>query len=149
MSQSLQHVVEVLRRTGLNEVAEEAERTLSDPPDQAELDRFAAATHVSCLGLMLIPPEATAMGAPPHWSGYVCVDDCDAAAEKIKGLGGSVIRPPADIPGIGRFAVVTDPHGAVFEIMKPLPADPPRPRAPQGTLGHASWHELYAADGVR
>src|SRR5262249_5273913 len=68
----------------------------------------------------------------------------DAAAEKIKSLGGQVLRAPDDIPQIGRFAVVADPDGAVFEIMKPLPMDPPRPRAPQGTLGHASWHELYA-----
>jgi predicted enzyme related to lactoylglutathione lyase len=97
-------------------------------------------------GVMLIPEEAKAMGAPPSWAGYVCVDDCDAAAEKIKSLGGSVIRAPDDIPEIGRFAVVADPHGAVFMIMKPLPMDPPRARAPQGTLGHASWHELYAGD---
>jgi predicted enzyme related to lactoylglutathione lyase len=86
------------------------------------------------------------MGAPPHWSSYICVDDCDAAAEKIKSLGGQVLRAPDDIPEIGRFAVVADPHGAVFEIMKPLPMDPPRKPAPQGTLGHASWHELYAGD---
>ena len=97
-------------------------------------------------GLMLIPPEAKAMGAPPHWSGYVCVDDCDAAADKIKGLGGAVIRAPDDIPGIGRFAVVADPHGAVFEIMKPAPMETQRPKPPQGTEGHTSWHELYAGD---
>jgi predicted enzyme related to lactoylglutathione lyase len=97
-------------------------------------------------GIMLIPPEAKAMGAPPHWSGYVCVDDCDAAADKIKSLGGSVIRPPSDIPGIGRFAVVADPHGAVFEIMKPAPMETQRPNPPQGTEGHASWHELYAGE---
>jgi predicted enzyme related to lactoylglutathione lyase len=97
-------------------------------------------------GIMLIPEQAKAMGAPPSWSGYVCVDDCDAAAAKIKSLGGQVIYGPDDIPDIGRFAVVADPHGAVFEIMKPLPMDPPRPRAPQGTAGHTSWHELYAGD---
>lgn len=97
-------------------------------------------------GAMTIPPEAKAMNVPPNWSGYVCVDDCDAAAEKIKGLGGSVLRAPDDIPEIGRFAVVADPHGAVFEIMKPLPMDPPRKEFPQGTLGHTSWHELYAGD---
>jgi predicted enzyme related to lactoylglutathione lyase len=97
-------------------------------------------------GLMLIPPEAKAMGVPPNWSGYICVDDCDAAAEKITRLGGSIIRPPADIPGIGRFAVVADPHGAAFEIMTPLPMDPPRPKTPQGTEGHVSWNELYAGD---
>jgi len=97
-------------------------------------------------GLMQIPAEAKAMGAPPSWSGYVCVDDCDAAAAQIKSLGGSVIRAPDDIPDIGRFAVVADPHGAVFEIMTPLPMDPPRARAPQGAKGHTSWHELYAGD---
>src|ERR1700744_1181125 len=47
-------------------------------------------------GVMLIPDEAKAMGAPPSWSGYVCVDDCDAAAAKIKSLGGQVIRAPDD-----------------------------------------------------
>jgi predicted enzyme related to lactoylglutathione lyase len=97
-------------------------------------------------GLMNIPPEAKAIGAPPSWSGYVCVDDCDATAAKIKSLGGQVIRAPADIPDIGRFAVVADPQGAVFEIMTPLPRDPPRPHTPQGTAGHTSWHELYAND---
>ena len=97
-------------------------------------------------GIMQIPEEAKAMGVPPNWSGYICVDDCDAAAAKIKSLGGQVIRAPDDIPDIGRFAVVADPHGAVFEIMKPLPMDPPRPHAPQGTEGHTAWHELYAGD---
>jgi predicted enzyme related to lactoylglutathione lyase len=97
-------------------------------------------------GLMLIPPEAKAMGAGPHWSGYVYVDDCDAAADKIKSLGGAVIRPPDDIPNIGRFAVVADPHGAVFEIMKPTPMDTARPKMPAGTVGHTDWHELYAGE---
>jgi predicted enzyme related to lactoylglutathione lyase len=92
-------------------------------------------------GMMTFPP-------PSHWSGYVCVDDADAAASKIKSLGGSVIHEPADIPGVGRFAVVADPHGAVFEIMTPAPMETPRPRPPAGTLGQASWHELFAGDGA-
>jgi predicted enzyme related to lactoylglutathione lyase len=97
-------------------------------------------------GMLIIPPEAKAMNAPPSWAGYICVDDCDGAAAKIKNLGGQVLRAPDDIPGIGRFAVVADPQGAVFEIMKPLPQDPPRPKAARGALGHTSWHELYALD---
>jgi predicted enzyme related to lactoylglutathione lyase len=97
-------------------------------------------------GIMLIPPEAKAMGAPPHWSGYVYVDDCDAAAEKIKSLGGSVMRAPDDIPGIGRFAVVGDPSGAVFEVMKPVPPAQERPKIAPGTKGHTDWRELYSGD---
>ena len=97
-------------------------------------------------GLMAIPPEAKAHNAPPCWTGYIAVDDTDAMAQKIKAKGGSVIREPADIPGIGRFAVVADPHGAVFEIMTPLPMDPPRAEVPAGTIGHAGWRELFAGD---
>jgi predicted enzyme related to lactoylglutathione lyase len=97
-------------------------------------------------GMLIIPQEAKAMGAPPSWTGYVCVDDCDAAADKIKRLGGQVIRAPGDIPDVGRFAVVADPQGAVFEIMTPLPMDPPRPHAARGEKGHTSWHELYTGE---
>src|SRR5690606_414706 len=97
-------------------------------------------------GMMVIPPEAAAQGAPPSWSGYICVDDCDAAADKIKSLGGQVMREPQDIPGIGRFAIVADPQGAAFAIMKPFPMDAERPEVPQGALGHTSWHELYTTD---
>lgn len=98
-------------------------------------------------GLMTIPAEAKAQGAPPNWSGYVCVDDCDATAAKIKAKGGQVIHGPDDIPNIGRFAVVADPFGAVFEIMTPAPMDQQRPPIPaRGAKGHTSWRELYAGD---
>lgn len=120
--------------------------TFADMPGDGFTYTMASADGNGVAGLMLIPPEAKAMGAPPHWSGYVCVDDCDAAAAKLKSLGGAVIRPPSDIPGIGRFAVVTDPHGAVFEIMKPVPPSEARPDVPPGTEGHTSWHELYAGE---
>jgi hypothetical protein len=52
MSTSLEHVVYVLRRTGLKEVADEAQQTLSDPPDEEELERFAAEHGLSQEALM-------------------------------------------------------------------------------------------------
>ncbi|MBL7499242.1 VOC family protein [Frankia sp. CNm7] len=55
---------------------------------------------------------------PSHWMVYLAVDDTDACAEKILSLGGSVPVPPTDIPP-GRFAVVNDPLGAHFSIIKP------------------------------
>lgn len=56
-------------------------------------------------------------GVPPHWMTYFAVDDVDAAAAKVKELGGSVCVPPTDIP-VGRFSVVSDPTGATFSLFK-------------------------------
>jgi hypothetical protein len=47
MSESLQHVVGVLRRAGLIQLADEAQRTLPDPVDMQELEHFAAEHGVS------------------------------------------------------------------------------------------------------
>jgi uncharacterized protein len=99
-------------------------------------------------GLMAIPEPMRAEGVPPCWSGYVSSDDVDADARRIEAAGGSVKRPPADIPNIGRFAVVADPGDAVFLIFKPSGAEEPKPAAPM-TPGHIGWHELYAGDPAR
>ncbi|HEY2446470.1 MAG TPA: VOC family protein [Rhizomicrobium sp.] len=97
-------------------------------------------------GAMALTAEHKGQGIPPNWTGYVCVHDCDAAAATAKALGGSVMREPMDIPGVGRFAIIADPHGAVIAIMKPEPPAEARPRAARGTPGHGAWHELYAGD---
>ncbi|HSS11133.1 MAG TPA: VOC family protein [Acidimicrobiales bacterium] len=54
---------------------------------------------------------------PPHWLAYFAVDDCDATVAKAGQLGGSVLSPAMDIPQ-GRFAVVADPQGAAFGVIK-------------------------------
>ncbi len=55
---------------------------------------------------------------PPNWMTYFNVADCDASAAKAKSLGGKLAVPPTDIPGVGRYAAVQDPQGAVFSIVK-------------------------------
>jgi predicted enzyme related to lactoylglutathione lyase len=57
-------------------------------------------------------------GAPSNWMVYFSVADCDASAKKVEELGGKIQMPPTDIPATGRFAVVQDPQGAVFAIIK-------------------------------
>lgn len=57
---------------------------------------------------------------PPHWLAYFAVEDADAGAAEATRLGGQVMVPPTDIPP-GRFAVLGDPAGAVFGIVKPNP----------------------------
>jgi hypothetical protein len=52
VSEPRQHLVEVLRRTGLTEVAAEAQRTLADPVERPELDRFCQAHGLSSQSLM-------------------------------------------------------------------------------------------------
>lgn len=67
-------------------------------------------------GMMHMPPNVPAE-APPHWLGYVSVEDVDAAAKKVAELGGRVLHEPTDIPTVGRFSVISDPTGAVFGII--------------------------------
>ena len=97
-------------------------------------------------GLMTIPDEARAMGARPVWMGYIGVDDVDAFAGRVSAAGGAVQRPPEDIPGVGRFAVVADPQGASFMLFRGAGDDAPAAVAP-GTPGHVGWHELHASNG--
>lgn len=54
---------------------------------------------------------------PPHWLAYFAVDDCEASAARTQELGGGEIVPPQAIPGVGRFAVLCDPQGAVFGVV--------------------------------
>jgi predicted enzyme related to lactoylglutathione lyase len=49
---------------------------------------------------------------------YFAVADCDATAASVERLGGSVTVPPTDVPGIGRFAMLRDPQGAVFAVIR-------------------------------
>ena len=99
-------------------------------------------------GLMPIPDEVRAMGARPMWTGYIAVDNVDDWAQRVAAAGGAVRAPPEDIPGVGRFAVVVDPDGAVFILFRGAGDETPTPAAP-GTPGHIGWHELHAADGER
>ncbi len=52
---------------------------------------------------------------PPSWSTYFAVEDCDGAVAKVEELGGRLLMGPVDIEP-GRFAVVADPQGAVFNV---------------------------------
>ncbi|MGH3380544.1 MAG: VOC family protein [Actinoallomurus sp.] len=57
-------------------------------------------------------------GEPTRWSAYFAVDDADAAVARTTAAGGTVVREASDSP-YGRFAMVADPFGAVFAVMRP------------------------------
>ena len=94
-------------------------------------------------GMMAIPEDQKQM--PPCWTGYIGVDDCDAWTRKVREKGGNVLKEPQDIPGVGRFSVVADPHGAVFILMADTSGQP-APDLPMDTPGYFSWNELMAGD---
>ncbi|KNG92623.1 VOC family protein [Pseudaestuariivita atlantica] len=57
--------------------------------------------------------------APAHWFTYIAVADVDAAAAETKDAGGMVLRPPFDVPNVGRIVIVADPGGAAVGLMTP------------------------------
>ncbi len=96
-------------------------------------------------GAMKLPEEAQKMGAPPSWIGYVEVADVDDAAAKVTANGGTVHVPPTDIPSVGRFAIIADPHGAPLAVLKSANPEQNLP-AEQEKPGHVGWNELHAGD---
>jgi hypothetical protein len=94
-------------------------------------------------GLMNMPPDAAANGAPPNWLAYVAVPNVDETIAEATRRGGGVLMPAVTMPGVGRFAVLRDPQGAVFAVITgegnaPDESDP-RPL-------EFSWHELVTTD---
>lgn len=68
-------------------------------------------------GIMQLVPEQTAAGLGSHWLPYFEVPDADATIARAQQLGGAVRVPATDAHGVGRFAQLTDPHGAVFAVI--------------------------------
>jgi predicted enzyme related to lactoylglutathione lyase len=61
----------------------------------------------------------TPPGVPPHWFAYIEVDDVDARVKAVAANGGTIMRPPFDIPDVGRIAIISDPTGAAVGLMTP------------------------------
>ncbi|MGP1352566.1 MAG: VOC family protein [Parasphingopyxis sp.] len=98
-------------------------------------------------GMMALTDEMRANGAVPAWLGYIAVDDVDKSAEAIKAAGGAVHIPPTDIPDVGRFAMVNDPQGAFFYIMRGASDEESHSfAATEPKVGHCAWNELLSSD---
>jgi predicted enzyme related to lactoylglutathione lyase len=60
-------------------------------------------------------------GMPSHWRVYFEVADIEATRARASELGGSLLGDTDSAEGIGSWAVVSDPQGAVFALMQPAP----------------------------
>jgi len=100
-------------------------------------------------GVLGLTEDKLQHGARPIWLGYFGVDDVDAAVAKVESEGGKALMPVFDIPQ-GRIAMVADPQGIPFYVMKPTPpANDPEaqsdvfsPTAEQ----RVGWNELMTSD---
>jgi predicted enzyme related to lactoylglutathione lyase len=100
--------------------------------------------HVA--GLMGMDPNQLPMGKP-MWLGYIGVDDVDQSVAQIEMVGGTVCMPAMDIPNVGRIAMVSDPQGVPFYVMRGASNEKsPAFADDQPRLGHCAWNELMAAD---
>lgn len=55
---------------------------------------------------------------PPNWSVYFMVEDVEGMVARAQELDGKLMVPPSDAGDIGRFAVLQDPQGGVFTVMR-------------------------------
>lgn len=105
-------------------------------------------------GVMRLTEEMRAGGAKPGWLFYVGVDDVDASAATIAGAGGAIVMAPWTIPGVGRMALATDPHGVPFYIMRGDRGEGEGEGEGDSTaydrtgMGKCNWNELATPDQV-
>jgi predicted enzyme related to lactoylglutathione lyase len=107
--------------------------------------RLLSAPDGEVAGLMKQPEG---MNGGPVWLGYVGVDDVDASAQAIEAAGGTVHMPPTSMPGVGRMAMLTDPQGVPFYVMRGDSDEASRAFSQPCTesIGHVVWCELSAPD---
>lgn len=114
------------------------------PHDYRMIDTKSA--HVG--GLMQLTNEMQKNGARPAWLVYLAVQDVDATAKHAAELGGTILMQPFDIPEAGRAAMIADPAGTPFYIMR---------GSSEGTstvfertgMGKCNWNELTTAEQSR
>lgn len=100
-------------------------------------------------GVLGLNADMLAGGARPAWMGYLYTPDVDATIAAITADGGAVHMPPTDLP-VGRIAMLSDPQGAPFYVMNPIPpagmedvdSDAFSPTEAQ----HVRWNELMTSD---
>ena len=101
-------------------------------------------------GILPLNEEMQQHGARPTWLGYILVPDVDQTAASIESAGGKSLMPANDIPNVGRIAMVTDPQGAPFYIMKPLPPEvDPNAKSDVFSVDQPQrirWNELSTSD---
>jgi uncharacterized protein len=79
-------------------------------PGEPSYTMFMKGEMPVCGAFELQGPEYKNM--PSHWFTYFAVADVDSAVTAAVAAGAKVHRPPFDVPGVGRIAIIEGPDGA-------------------------------------
>jgi predicted enzyme related to lactoylglutathione lyase len=82
-----------------------------------------------------LPAQAAARGAPPHWLGYIAVDDVGRTTDAFVRAGAERLGPPPSANA--QSVILRDPFGAIVALTSPASAPPAR---------IVSWHLLSTKD---
>ncbi|WP_455207005.1 VOC family protein [Kaarinaea lacus] len=85
------------------------------------------------------PKEGAKVGA--LWIGLMSTDDPVKAVATVEQAGGAVHTPPTTLAQRGTYALLRDPEGALFGVMKSDSGDPPDETA---QIGDFLWMDLFA-----
>lgn len=108
------------------------------PPDY----RLATLHGRAVAGLVHKKPEKTGDDGSA-WIPSISVADVDEAAASVGKLGGTILSTPDDIKARGRLALVRDPHGAEFVLLRARWGDPVESSPEPGAW---IWAELWTQD---
>jgi len=113
--------------------------------DDMDYRMIATANGDNTGGMLKLDEKMKEGGARPGWFFYLGVDDVDAAVEKAKAAGAGVMVPPWTIDGVGRLAMLRDPQGIPFYVMR---GDSPEDSTAfdRTGMGKCNWNELTTDD---
>jgi predicted enzyme related to lactoylglutathione lyase len=117
----------------------------AEPSGEMDYRMIATSGGDNVGGVMRLTPEMQAGGAKPTWLFYICVNDVDASFATTRANGGGSLMDPFDIPGVGRMALVTDPQGIPFYIMRGA-SDQSSTAFDRMGMGKCNWNELITSD---
>jgi uncharacterized protein len=97
-------------------------------------------------GAMALSAEMASGGAKPGWLMYLGSTDVDADIALAGQAGGATWWGPTDLPGVGRAALLADPQGNPFYVMKPATEGGTSTVFAMDRPGRCAWNELGSTD---
>ncbi len=65
----------------------------------------------------IMPLSGNSKNNQAYWLPYITVADIDKTVIEAKKMGAKILIEPTYAPDVGRFAILQDPHGAMFSVI--------------------------------